>query len=71
MAMFSESGLEASGFRAGEKLQLCEKCGLSLYYVPEQGFCCLRGHDCRATKQAVICDSLDATNAREQLNSRV
>lgn len=44
MAMFSESGLEASGFK--EKMRLCPKCGRSLTYIDGKGYCCSRDHGC-------------------------
>lgn len=47
MAMFSESGLVASGYkREREKMYLCEKCGRSLIDTPAQGWCCPVGHGC-------------------------
>ena len=38
MAMFSESGLAASGYR--EKMRLCPRCGRSLTYIDGHGYCC-------------------------------
>ena len=43
MAMFSESGLVASGHR--EKMRLCPKCGRSLTYIDGHGYCC-EHHGC-------------------------
>ena len=38
MAMFSESGLAASGYR--DKIRLCPRCGRSLTYIDGHGYCC-------------------------------
>lgn len=44
MAMFGESGLTASRYK--EKMRLCPKCGQSLTYIDNRGYCCNRGHGC-------------------------
>ena len=44
MAMFSESGLTASGYR--EKMRLCSRCGERLNYIEGNGYCCPKGHGC-------------------------
>lgn len=44
MALFSESGLTASGYR--DMLRLCDRCGARLDYIPDKGFCCPNGHGC-------------------------
>ena len=42
MAFFSQANLEAVGGR--DKIRLCPKCGVSLEYIAERGYCCPRGH---------------------------
>mgnify|MGYP000867919741 CR=1 FL=1 len=49
MSLFRESGLQASGYK--EKMRLCDKCGVSLNFIPGQGFCCPRGHGCEWPKE--------------------
>ncbi len=45
MAFFSEANLEAVGIKR-DKMWLCPKCGRSLDFSDEHGFCCPRGHGC-------------------------
>ena len=44
VAFFSQENLEAVGGR--DKIRLCPRCGLSLEYIAERGYCCPRGHGC-------------------------
>ena len=45
MALFSQANLEAVGVK-NDKMRLCPKCGVSLEYISEQGYCCPKGHGC-------------------------
>ena len=44
MAVFSRANLEVVGGR--DKIRLCPRCGLSLEYIAERGYCCPKGHGC-------------------------
>lgn len=63
MAFFSQANLEAVGGR--DKMRLCPKCGLSLDYIAEQGYCCPRGHGCwwPQGEQKVVREPSDAAYA--------
>jgi len=63
MAVFSQANLEAVGGR--DKIRLCPRCGLSLEYISEQGYCCPKGHGCwwPQGEQKVIREPPDAVYA--------
>lgn len=46
MSLFSEANLEAVGIKLDTKMRLCSVCGISLQYIPDEGYCCPNGHGC-------------------------
>ena len=64
MAFFSQANLEAVGVK-NDKMRLCPRCGLSLEYISEQGYCCPKGHGCwwPQGEQKVIREPPDAVYA--------